>query len=83
MNPYRYLRDDAEACWCRVVAPALLVLAQDSDYRARLGKDGDPQQLRTAFPGIRVEMLADAGHMMHHERPEFVARLLESFLSGE
>ena len=83
VNPYRYLRDDAEACWRRVVAPALLVLAEGSDYRARLGADGDPDRLRAAFPAIRVEMLADAGHMMHHERPAHVAQLLEVFLEED
>jgi pimeloyl-ACP methyl ester carboxylesterase len=80
VNPYRHLRDDAEACWRQVVAPALLVLAAESDYRARLGADADPERLRAAFPHIRVEVLADAGHMMHHERPEAVAALLEAFL---
>ena len=83
VNPYRYLRDDAEACWRQVVAPALLVLALESDYRARLGGDGDPERLRAAFPGIQVATLTDAGHMMHHERPDEVARLLEEFLSQE
>ncbi|MBS1200551.1 MAG: alpha/beta hydrolase [Proteobacteria bacterium] len=83
VNPYRYLREDAEACWRQVVAPALLVLATDSDYRARLGEDGEPERLRRAFPAICVEMLADAGHMMHHERPEAVARLLDDFLLGD
>ena len=81
VNPYRYLREDAEACWREVVAPAMLVLASDSDYRARLGQDGDPARLQASFPGIRVETLHDAGHMMHHERPGEVARMLEAFLA--
>jgi len=80
VNPYRYRRDEAEACWQRVVAPALLVLGADSEYRHRLGPDGDPAALVTAFPQFRVEMLADAGHMLHHERPGDVAAIVEAFL---
>jgi len=82
VNPYRYRRDDADACWHRVAAPALLVLAEDSDYRRRLGGDGEPATVRAAFPQIRVEMLADTGHMMHHERPAEVAALVEAFLQS-
>jgi len=63
-----------------VVAPALLVLGEGSDYRQRLGPDGDPAALRAAFPQFRVETLPDAGHMLHHERPEAVAAVVEAFL---
>jgi pimeloyl-ACP methyl ester carboxylesterase len=82
-NPYRYLRDDAEACWRQIAAPALLVLAADSEYRQRIGEKGDPAHLQAAFPHIRVEMLAATGHMMHYERPEVVADLVEPFLLEE
>jgi pimeloyl-ACP methyl ester carboxylesterase len=82
VNPYRYRRDEAEAIWRRIVAPALLLMGEDSDYRRRLDADGDPAALAAAFPQIRVEMLPDAGHMMHHERPEAVARIVEAFLEA-
>jgi len=80
VNPYRYRRDEAEACWRRITAPALLVLGADSDYRHRLGADGDPAALAAAFPQVRVELLEDAGHMLHHERPEAIAAIVEAFL---
>jgi len=83
VNPYRYLRDDAEACWRQVTAPALLLLAADSDHRQRLGEDGETARLSAAFPHIRIETLAGAGHMMHHERPVDVARIVEGFLLEE
>jgi len=81
VNPYRYRRDEAEACWRRIEAPALLVLGEDSEYRRHLGADGEPDTLRQAFPQIAVEMLPDAGHMLHHERPEAVAAIVERFLA--
>lgn len=80
VNPQRHLREDAEACWRRIVSPALLVLGAESDYRRRLGDDGEQERLRATFPRLRIETLPDAGHMMHHERPEAVAALVEAFL---
>jgi pimeloyl-ACP methyl ester carboxylesterase len=82
VNPYRYRRDEAEACWRRITAPALLVMGEDSDYRRHLGPDGQPDVLATAFPQLRVETLRDAGHMLHHECPEAVAVIVERFLDG-
>ncbi len=82
INPYRYRRDEAEAIWRRIAAPALLLMGEDSDYRRRLDGDGDPTALGAAFPQIRVEMLPDAGHMLHHERPQAVAEIVEAFLEA-
>ena len=80
INPYRYRRDEAEACWRRIEAPALLVLGEDSDYRQRLGPDGDAGALHAVFPQIRFELLPGAGHMLHHEQPGAVAEIVEAFL---
>ena len=33
-----------------------------------------------SVPDCRVEMIEDAGHMLHHDQPEKLARLLEDFL---
>jgi pimeloyl-ACP methyl ester carboxylesterase len=29
----------------------------------------------------RLEIVADAGHMLHHDQPEAIARLIESFVA--
>jgi pimeloyl-ACP methyl ester carboxylesterase len=81
VNPYRSRRDEAEACWRRITAPALLVMGEDSDYRRHLGTDGQPGALAEAFPLIRVETRPEAGHMLHHERPRAVAKIVEAFLT--
>jgi pimeloyl-ACP methyl ester carboxylesterase len=36
---------------------------------------------RAAFRNLRYEKVAAAGHMMHHDQPQAVARLLEDFLA--
>lgn len=80
VNPVLYRREEAQACWSRITAPMLMLLAEHSEFLGRLGADGDVAALRTRFPGARVEIVGGVGHMMHHERPEEVARLIETFL---
>lgn len=80
VNPYRYRRDEAEACWRRIQAPALLVLAGRSEMLPRLGEDGTEAGFRAAIPGVHIEVLETAGHMLHHEQPEALARVIEAFL---
>jgi pimeloyl-ACP methyl ester carboxylesterase len=80
VNPVLYRREEAEACWSRIRAPMLMLLAEHSEFLGRLGQDGAIERLRTRFPGVRIEIVEGAGHMMHHEKPETVARLIEAFL---
>ncbi len=80
VNPVLYRREEAEACWRRINAPVLFLLGAESQLRARLGADGTDAHLREVFRNVRIETIACAGHMLHHERPEEVARLIEEFL---
>jgi pimeloyl-ACP methyl ester carboxylesterase len=80
VNPVLYRRDEAEACWRRVSAPVLFLVGEHSELRSRLGPDGTDAHLREVFRDLRIETIAGAGHMLHHERPEEVARLIEEFL---
>lgn len=82
VNPYLYRRDEAEACWRQVAAPAMLVLAGQSEFLPRLGADGVAERFRETIPGLRVEVVPGAGHMLHHEQPAAVAQLLEPFLAA-
>jgi pimeloyl-ACP methyl ester carboxylesterase len=81
-NPYLYRIEEAIACWRRVSAPALLVNGRDSHIRAWL--QDHPEQFaerKAAFGNLREEELEDCGHMMHHDQPAKLARLIEEFLS--
>ena len=82
VSPYLYRREEMEACWRRVVAPVLLVVGGLSELAARFGTEGIAEAFRAIIPGLRVEVLAGAGHMLHHEEPAAVARLIEDFLGG-
>jgi pimeloyl-ACP methyl ester carboxylesterase len=35
---------------------------------------------RGAFANLKQHTVADAGHMLHHDQPEQLARLIEAFL---
>jgi pimeloyl-ACP methyl ester carboxylesterase len=83
VNPVLYRTDEVEACWRRVTAPVMFVLGEHSELRARLGPDGSDARLRDVFKNVRIETIAGAGHMLHHERPEEVARLIEEFLQRD
>ncbi len=82
VNPILYKREDAEATWREIRAPTLMVLGEESDYLARLGADGSIEALRAAYPNADVVSIAGAGHMLHIERPEAVAPVIEAFLDA-
>lgn len=82
VNPYLYRRDEAEACWREITAPAMLVLAERSEFLPKLGADGAVASFQDSIPGVRVEVLTGAGHMLHHEQPAAVAQLLQEFMDG-
>jgi len=83
-NPVPYRLAEAEACWRGVTAPTLWVLGDRSELVKRFyGTDGGEVAARAkCFANIRIETLADAGHMMHHDQPKAAAALLERFLLG-
>jgi len=80
--PVLYRYEEARACWSKVTAPVLWVDAQESDTLKRIGL-GPAQhaERRAAFASLRYATINGAGHMLHHDQPEQVARLLEDFLS--
>jgi pimeloyl-ACP methyl ester carboxylesterase len=82
VNPILYKREDAEATWREIRAPLLMMLGQESDYLTRLGADGTIEALRAALPHAEVVGIAGAGHMLHIERPEAVAPVIEAFLDA-
>lgn len=79
--------DDVYAVWRTITAPVLWIAAADSHIPRWLAAGGDPAtELAQRFrhiPNGQLVTVADAGHMLHHDQPEAVARLLEAFLGAK
>lgn len=83
INPVLYRYEEALAIWREVAAPTLWVEATESDSARRMKIP--PAQLaerRAAFRNLRHATVPGAGHMLHHDQPERLARLIEEFLGS-
>jgi len=81
INATLYRLDEARACWERVTAPVLWIDAAESETIARMKLTPEAlAERRAAFKDLKYHTVKDAGHMLHHDRPEEVARLIEEFL---
>jgi pimeloyl-ACP methyl ester carboxylesterase len=81
VNATLYRLDEARACWERVTAPVLWVDAAESETLARMKlTPADIAERRSAFKNSQYHTVRNAGHMLHHDQPEEVARLIETFL---
>ncbi|WP_157995206.1 alpha/beta fold hydrolase [Peristeroidobacter soli] len=83
VNPVLYSREQAEACWQAIEAPVLFVSGDQSDLVKRMGDELAESKLRSVYRNLTLASVADAGHMMHHERPGEVAALIEEFLETQ
>jgi pimeloyl-ACP methyl ester carboxylesterase len=83
VNPVLYRYEEVRACWQQVSAPVLWVDASGSDTLKRLGlNEAQHAERRSAFPNLKYVTVKEAGHMLHHDQPEEVARRIEEFLRG-
>jgi pimeloyl-ACP methyl ester carboxylesterase len=83
VNPVLYRFEEVLACWRQVRAPVLWVDAEQSETLRRLRLDEvQHAERRAAFAHLRYVTVRDAGHMLHHDQPEAVARHIEDFLGG-
>ncbi|HET7774936.1 MAG TPA: alpha/beta hydrolase [Azospira sp.] len=82
VSPTLYRLEEAKACWRRVTAPTLWVRGAATSFLKRFHIDeGDYRSRLACFARIEEAVIADAGHMLHHDGPAEVAALLESFIS--
>jgi pimeloyl-ACP methyl ester carboxylesterase len=81
VNPVLYRYEEARACWSQASAPVLWVDAAESETLKRVGLSAEQYaERRAAFRDLRYVTVQGAGHMLHHDQPEEVARLIEEFL---
>ena len=84
-SPILYRVEEVMACWSAISAPVLWVEAADTNMwqwmgpkpQARIEVDRRLAHLNN----VESHMMADAGHMLHHDQPEQLAWLIETFLA--
>lgn len=78
--PVLYRREEAEACWSEITAPVLYVVAGASEFLPRIGEEAGAAHMARIVRRLEACTIEDAGHMVHHERPERLAEAIEAFL---
>ncbi|MGL4573558.1 MAG: alpha/beta fold hydrolase [Burkholderiaceae bacterium] len=81
ISPVLYRVEEVLACWRAITAPTLWVEAAQTDSRKFLGGIPDFEERLTHVPKLTKAMVQDAGHMLHHDQPQEVARLINEFIA--
>jgi pimeloyl-ACP methyl ester carboxylesterase len=80
VNPVLYRWPEVAACWAAVACPVLWVEATDTDAHRWAGNADEIARRVQALNSVELARVADAGHMLHHDQPQAVARLIEEFV---
>ncbi len=85
VNPSLYRIDEVLACWQCIECPVLWVRAAQTEVLRHVGVDRDTalqeiEKRKSAIRNVESAVVEDAGHMLHHDRPGEVARLIDDFL---
>jgi pimeloyl-ACP methyl ester carboxylesterase len=74
------------ACWRAITAPVLWVEAQDSTIWQWLGPQDSARaeiaRRLACLANVTPRVMVDAGHMLHHDQPAALARMIEDFLAA-
>jgi pimeloyl-ACP methyl ester carboxylesterase len=84
VNPALYQADEAVATWASITAPLLWIEGGETDMTKFWGQRYGHAEFEARLarvPQVESHILADAGHMLHHDRPEALAARLLTFLS--
>ena len=83
VNPVLYQQDEAVACWKRIEAPVLWIEGDRTDlqtlFKSRYPREEFESRLG-AVAQLERRVLSPAGHMLHHDQPEALAREVLAFL---
>ena len=80
VNPVLYRWPEVAACWAAIACPVLWVEAADTDAHRWAGDADEIARRVEVLKSVDIARVADAGHMLHHDQPRVVARLIEEFV---
>jgi len=85
VNPVLYRAEEALATWKAIQAPVLWVegalSTPEAHWAGRYSRAEFHRRL-SVVPDVRREILAEAAHMVHHDQPGTLARLVDGFLDA-
>ena len=84
VGAYRSRVEEVLALYAAISAPTLVVEASDNGLRKWSGDTYTLEEFHARLRHVRDcrrMVVPDAGHMLHHDQPEAVARLIEQFVS--
>ena len=83
-SPVLYRIEEVLACWKQIASPVLWVEAAQTDVWRWMGPKETARieidRRIACINDVTTAMIEDAGHMLHHDQPEILARLIEDFL---
>ncbi|MGB3449095.1 MAG: alpha/beta hydrolase [Giesbergeria sp.] len=83
-NAQLFRLEEALAHYAAITAPTLAIEASDDSlglwWKGRYTLEQYHERLQSV-PDCRTAVVQDAGHMLHHDQPQAVAALIESFLA--
>ena len=83
VNSQLYRVDEVQEIYQRISAPVLAIEASDDSmgvwWKGKYSLDEYHERLKQV-PDASVAVVQNAGHMLHHDQPEQLARLIEAFL---
>lgn len=81
-SPYLFRLEESMAIWRQVTCPVLWVAGRQSwvvrDYATR---PGDWEARRACFANVAETWVEDTDHMLHHDQPAAVARIIEDYFA--
>jgi pimeloyl-ACP methyl ester carboxylesterase len=84
-TPLLYQLEEVMACWRAITAPVLWVEAADTNMWQWMGPKAEARievdRRLGQLAKVTTRMMADAGHMLHHDQPELLAQMIEEFLA--
>jgi pimeloyl-ACP methyl ester carboxylesterase len=79
VNPVLYRVEEAVAVWREITAPVLLAWSDEDGPRHAAFRTPEYRDRLAAVRRLREVHVPDSGHMLHHDQPAEVARLIEEF----
>lgn len=84
VNPTLYRIDEVLACWRKIECPVLWVQGAQTDVLRHVAVDPaeamqEVNRRRGVLQDVETVIVEDAGHMLHHDRPQQLAQLIGEF----